>query len=304
MTEPSADFANRILDLHGGEGREWLDKLQALIDSIEEQWCIRVDEPFHALTYNYVAPAIQEDGREAILKLEVPGDHFEREVECLRLYGGQGAPYILKYDLALGAMLIERVRPGRDLKQLNESEAIEAAVTVMRQLHQTPASATLMPTVTGWWNGFQRLREQFAGTSGPLPEKLVDEAEHLYAELAGSMDLPVLLHGDLHHGNILAGDRLPWIAIDPQGVIGEPAYEIGAFLRNPMPDLLNWSGLDRIQERRVAAFSEFLAIDRQRIAGWGYSQAVLSGIWALEDHRSGWEGALEVAHSLRKSAFI
>ncbi len=302
MTELPKGFTTRIIDLHGGEGREWLDDLPALIASIEEQWCIRVDEPFPALTYNYVAPATQADGTDAILKLGVPGDHVEREAECLRRYDGQGAPYILEHNLVLGAMLLERIRPGTDIKQLNEYEAIEAAVTVMRQLHQTPAPDTMMPTVTEWWNGFQRLREQFSGTTGPLPDRLVDEAESLYAELAGSMDHPVLLHGDLHHENILAGDRLPWIAIDPQGVIGETAYEVGAFLRNPMPDLLNRSGLDKILERRVAAFSELLSIDKKRIAGWGYSQAVLSGIWALEDHASGWEGALEVAHALRKSA--
>lgn len=302
MTELPKGFTTRIIDLHGEEGREWLATLPALIASIEEQWFIRVDEPFRALTYNYVAPAIQEDGTETILKLGVPGDHIEREAECLRQYDGRGAPYILEHDSVLGAMLLERVRPGMDIKQFNEAEAVEAAVSLMSQLHRTPAPATMMPTVTLWWKGFQRLREQFSGSTGPIPERLVDEAESIYADLAGSMDHNVLLHGDLHHENILTGSRLPWIAIDPQGVIGEPAYEVGAFLRNPMPDLLNWSGLDKILERRVAAFSEFLSIEKRRIAGWGYSQAVLSGIWALEDHASGWEGALEVAHALRKFA--
>jgi streptomycin 6-kinase len=302
MTELPKGFTTRIIDLHGGAGREWLDHLPALIASIEEQWRIRVDEPFRTLTYHYVAPATQEDGTEAILKLAVPGDHIEREAACLRRYDGRGASYIFEHDLALGAMLLERVRPGTDIKQLDESEAIEAVVTVMRQLHRTTAPDTLIPTVADWWKGFQRLREQFSGTTGPLPDKLVDEAESLYAELAGSMDQAVLLHGDLHHENILAGDRLPWIAIDPQGVVGEPVYEVGAFLRNPMPDLLSWSGLDKILERRVAAFSELLSIDKQRIAGWGFSQAVLSGIWSLEDHASGWEGALEVAKVLRKFA--
>lgn len=302
MIELQTGFTTRIIDLHGEKGREWLDDLPVLITSIEEQWCIRVHKPIHTLTYNYVAPATRENGTEAILKLGVPGAHVEREAECLRRYDGQGAPYILDHDSALGAMLLERVQPGTDIKQLKEAEGIEAAVIVMRQLHRAPISDTKLPTVRDWWNGFQRLRERFPGATGPLPDQLVDEAESLYAELAGSMDEPALLHGDLHHENILAGERLPWIAIDPQGVIGEPAYEVGAFLRNPMPDLLNWSGLGKILERRVAVFSELLGIDKRRIAGWGYSQAVLSGIWALEDHASNWEGAIEVAHALRTIA--
>lgn len=302
MTKLSKGFAGNIIDLHGAEGRKWLDDLPSLIALIEEKWHIRVGEPIGVLTYNYVVPATRVDRTEAILKLGVPGDHFAREGECLRRYDGQGAPYLLEYDYQLGAMLLERVRPGTDLRQLSESEAIEAAATVMRQLHRTSAAETMMPTVTDWWKGFQRLRDRFAGTSGPLPRRLVDEAESLYAELAGSMAPSVLLHGDLHHENVLAGNRLQWIAIDPQGVIGEPAYEVGAFLRNPMPDLLNRRGLDKVLERRVAAFSELLSIDRQRIADWGYSQAVLSGIWTLEDHGTGWEGVLEVAHALRKLA--
>jgi streptomycin 6-kinase len=302
MAERQTGFTTRIIDLHGERGREWLNDLRVLISSIEEQWSIRVHEPIHTLTYNYVAPATREDGTAAMLKLGVPGAHVEREAECLWRYDGQGAPYLLEHDAALGAMLLERVQPGTDIKQLQESAAIEAAVMVMRQLHRAPISDARLPTVRDWWKGFQRLRERFSGATGPLPGQLVDEAESLYAELAASMDEPALLHGDLHHENILAAERLPWIAIDPQGVIGEPAYEVGAFLRNPMPDLLNWPGLDRILQRRVAVFSELLGIDRRRIGGWGYSQAVLSAIWSLEDHASGWEGAIHVAHALRTIA--
>ena len=298
MNELPADFIGHIVDLHGEEGRDWLDNLPGLIVSIEEQWRIRVGEPIHTLTYNYVAPVAQEDGSPAILKLGFPGAHIEFEADCLRRYDGRGAPYLLEHDAPMGAMLLERVQPGTDITQLEESEAMEAAVTVMQQLHQASISGAALPTVRDWWNGFHRLRTRYHGSAGPLPDRLVDEAESLYAELAGSMEDPVLLHADLHHGNILAGDRLPWFAIDPQGLIGEPAYEVGAFLRNPMPDMLSWSGLDSILERRVAMFSERLGIDRRRLAGWGYSQAVLSGIWALEDHGAGWESSIQVARVL------
>ena len=39
-----------------------------------------------------------------------------------------------------------------------------------------------------------------------------------------------MLHGDLHHDNVLTADREPWLAIDPHGVLGDPekraAYEL------------------------------------------------------------------------------
>jgi streptomycin 6-kinase len=295
-------FVTRIIELHGDTGRKWLESLPGLIASIERRWDIQTMETFQPLTYNYVAPVLKADGTEAVLKLAVPGDHFIREETCLRRYAGHAAPKLYRVERQLGAMLLERIRPGANLKTLSEAAAIEAAVSVMRLLHKTAAPDSLFPTVMDWWNGFARYRAAFTGDAGPLPSKLVAEAEELYGELASSMEAPVLLHGDLHHENILAGERLPWIAIDPQGVLGEPVYEVGAFLRNPMPDLLQLPGWKEILEERVDAFSELMEIDRKRIAGWGFSQAVLSGIWSLEDHGRGWEGALEVAAILHRFA--
>jgi len=63
----------------------------------------------------------------------------------------------------------------------------------------------------------------FDGGTGPLPAHLVEEAERLFEELIVSMDEATLLHGDLHHDNILAAERQPWLALDPKGLVGEPA---------------------------------------------------------------------------------
>ena len=75
---------------------------------------------------------------------------------------------------------------------------------------------------------------------------------------------PVVLHGDLHHFNILAAERQPWLAIDPKGVVGEPVYETGALLRNPWPDLLSLPDPGRILARRVDQLAEELGFDRAR----------------------------------------
>jgi streptomycin 6-kinase len=106
---------------------------------------------------------------------------------------------------------------------------------------------------------------------------------------------PVLLHGDLHHFNILAAERQPWLALDPKGVVGEPAYEVGALLRNPYPEFLTWPNLDRVLARRVNQLAEELGFDRERLVGWGFAQAVLSGWWSYEDHGHGWESGIALA---------
>ena len=109
---------------------------------------------------------------------------------------------------------------------------------------------------------------------------------------------PILLHGDLHHGNILAAKRQLWLAIDPQGIAGDPAYEMGALLRNPFPQLPPPTDLARIQTRRVEQLAEVLGFDRERIFGWGIAQAILSAWWSIEDHGQGWEHAIAYAQAL------
>jgi streptomycin 6-kinase len=106
----------------------------------------------------------------------------------------------------------------------------------------------------------------------------------------------VLLHGDLHHMNILLGES-GWTAIDPKGVIGEPAFEVGALLLNPVPDLLNEPGLREVQARRLDILSGVLDAERQRLAAWGFVRAVLSAIWSVEDGED-WNYAVEIAKSI------
>ena len=127
---------------------------------------------------------------------------------------------------------------------------------------------------------------------------LVEEAEGLFAELLASQAAPVLLHGDLHHDNILSATRAPWLAIDPKGVIGEPAYEVGALLRNWQPTLFAMADPARATARRVDQLAEALGIDRACIRGWGLAQAVLSAWWTIEDSGYGWEPTIACADLL------
>jgi streptomycin 6-kinase len=302
MSELPSLFKSNIINLHGERGREWMERLPSLISLIEDLWSIRVAEPYTTLTYHYVAPAIKENGAEAILKLGVPGLYIDREAECLNRYRGNGAVQLFEFDSDLGALLLERIHPGSSIKELSDRIAIKTFVGVMNRLHAASIIDVKLPTVKDWFQGFQRLRNKFGGDTGPLPPKVFDKAESLYSDLASSMDKDVLLHGDLHHENILASERSQWIAIDPQGVVGEPCYEIGAFLRNPMPEILTWPDLDKVTRRRVAQLSEITGYCTERISGWGYAQAVLSAIWSVEDHGSYWDGALHVAGAIQAAS--
>jgi streptomycin 6-kinase len=96
----------------------------------------------------------------------------------------------------------------------------------------------------------------------------------------------VLLHGDLHHDNILSLGDGSWVAIDPKGVVGDPAYEVAPFICNPMPELLERIDLALIMTRRLQLFSERLNIPLRRLRDWSYVHAVLAACWSAQENDS------------------
>jgi streptomycin 6-kinase len=297
VTTVPSGLARTAVELHGDRGSVWLRNLQRTLEEFSQHWSLSLMPPFESLTYSYVAPARLADGSDVVLKAGVPNAELTAEIEALKIFGGRGAVQLLAADAGRGVLLLERLSPGTQLSRLPDEEATSEAVRVMRLLWRPVPAANGFPAVADWAWGLGRLRRRFGGT-GPLPRSLVERAERLFEGLLSSMGEPVLLHGDLHHMNILAARRRPWLAIDPKGVVGEPAYEVGALLRNPMPDILRRPRLGNVLRRRVDQLTEETGFDRDRILGWGVAQAVLAGWWSLEDHGHGWEPWISCAEAL------
>lgn len=296
-----SSFVSCILQLHGEDGERWLNDLPVLIEQAEARWSIRVLKPLPDQTYNFVALALGQDGSESVFKAGVPNRELTTEIEALRVYNGEGMVRLLESDAEMGLILMERLIPGKPLSTIeDEDEAVGIACQVMRRLRRSVPEDHPFPTVADWAKGLHRLRREFNGNAGPFPEDLVVLAEKLFDDLIPTPSGSVLLHGDLHHGNILSTDRSGWVALDPKGVVGEPEYEVGAFLRNPLPEIAEHPNLDRILSRRLDQFSEQLGFDRERILGWGLAQAVLSGWWSYEDHGQGWEPAIDIGQCLAR----
>ena len=150
--------------------------------------------------------------------------------------------------------------------------------------------------LSDWFKGFVRLRTRFGGSTGPIEKDLVERAEGAVKEFFAEDHTPMLIHGDLHHFNILKSER-GWLAIDPKGVIGPAAYEVGPLLLNPWSEINNPADWLRITERRIAILSDRLGFERERIRTWGLAHAVLSAWWSLEDNLT-WEYAMDCARLL------
>jgi streptomycin 6-kinase len=294
-------FARFMITLHGDAGRAWLERLPAILAAATRRWDLTLAPPFPNLTYHYVAPATRADGTPVVLKACSSTGEFQREAEALRLCDGQGMARLLAAADADEVMLLERLIPGTSLLALTDDDAaMRIAARVMRALWRPVPAEHPFPSVMDWRAGISRYRALYGGT-GPIPEALVAEAEDLFAALTATAAPPVVLHGDLHQDNILAAEREPWLAVDPKGLIGEPAYETGPILHNWLPDLLLAPDPRRILARRIDLLSAELGIERARIRGWGLYRAVLV---VCEDRvdsgtfNSWGEGVLACAHLL------
>ena len=293
------ELVRNATESRGAEGAGWANRLPAVGADCERSWSLEIGPPFPELSQNYVAPALRADGTAAVLKLSFPGDpEFGTEAQALRLFDGRGIARLLELDVERGAMLLERLKPGAPLDTVeDDGEAMSIAADVLRRLWRPAPADHQFPLVSDWARGLARLRRHFRGGTGPLPAALVEEAEALFAELISSQAEPVLLHGDVHHGNILAARRRPWLAIDPKGVVGEAAFDTGALLYNPV-ELLDEPRAGKVLERRIGQLAEELDLDSARVRGWGLSRAVLAAYWGWEDSGQVWEEALAFAELL------
>jgi len=292
-----ATYASKIFEVHGQAGVDWLSRLPSILDYCCQTWSLELKKPYPNLSYNYVAPGIRSDGLRVVFKAGVlrdgsPDKELVTEHDALRHFGGSGMVNLLDADLTLGVLLLEQLIPGHSLRVVMADErATLIAAEVMSQLWKEPPGRHEFLTITDWAAGLERLKKHFDGGYGPFPSGLVKKAKEFFLELLQSSTREVLLHGDLHHDNILQGERSPWLGIDPKGVIGEPGYEVGAFLRN-ISSQGDEKDLANRLARTIDQFSEYLGLDRQRIIKWGFAQSVLSAWWSYEDNEHPWENGL------------
>ena len=289
-------LAATITGVYGPAAAPWLAGIADTIAGCEREWNIEVGEPFPGLSFNFVLHAAGAAGTPLVLKLGFPSQEIACEMHALRAYNANGAVRLVESDPSIAALLLERVEPGDTLLTVaDDAEATRIAASVMRQICVAQPSGTSFPSVADWGLGFERMRKKFDGGCGPMPEAIVSRAESLFAELVSSSESPILLHGDLHHGNILRSHD-GWLTIDPKGVIGEPAYEVGSFMRNWAPGMLPTPDPVAHFARRLDIFADELDLPRERLRDWTFAQAVLSAWWCIEDGwTSGWKPTIELA---------
>jgi streptomycin 6-kinase len=294
-----ATFTRTVEDCWGPDGRRWLAGLPRIAEQVLLRWELRAGEPF-PLSVNWVTRVRRADGTTAVLKLGVPeAGHLADEAAALEFFAGRGAVEVLARDDTRGALLLEEARPGVQARALvpdRDEAATAAIIEVIRQLHRPAEPGVPLPELSRRVASFDEHLRRYP-RDGPVPRHLVERAGRLFAELCETATERVVLHGDLHHDNVLTAGREPWLAIDPHGVIGDPGYEVGALLYNPDPTGADDTVLDLLPAR-IEQLADGLDMPVERVIAWGFVQAVLSEVWTFEGDSTKNMRSLRVAQRL------
>jgi streptomycin 6-kinase len=295
------EFIDKVQRIFGKSGREWLPGLPAIVAQCREQWGLGEGVMCPTVSMNYIEFTTTAAGEPVALKVGVPHEELFTEMEALRLYNGRGAARLLDADCDLGAILIQRLQPGRMLWRLGDNcRETEIAASIMRVLPVPPPETHSLPTFGRWVERAFRLTRTEWDPDERMPRDLIDRAEQAFHEIERDSPGDVVLHGDLHHENILLDDESGWTAIDPKGVIGAPCLEVGRFLQNQLPSSLPAERREALVRERVQILSAELGHSQETVAASALVDCVLSHCWSFEDEgiSADWYKGIELARLL------
>jgi streptomycin 6-kinase len=197
----------------------------------------------------------------------------------LRLAASDNVERLYDVDLDRSVVVMERIVPGTQLRdvEMTDDEATRlAAESVATMWRPVPDPAGLHP-----------LRRWFRSLLDEPPVDRIDpdllrHGQELATELLADTSRDRLLHGDFQHHNLLQRASDEWAIIDPKGLVGNPGFEIAAWMYNPPGVTAREDYLERVR-RRTDIFSEVWGIDRQELYAWAFAGAVLSVCWSLAD---------------------
>jgi len=253
--------------------RDFTPAEQQLLQHYKQLWHLS-DDGAAFVTHSSLLQPVILDGAPAMLKIPLePEERFG--CGLMVWWNGQGTARVLRYDenalvlerLISDITLLDMVKNGQD----EEAGRIICAVAI--QLH-TPRN-TLPPQLISleeWFRDLWPAVDKYGG--------ILTESAALARVLLDNQTDTAVLHGDLHHENILHSDTRGWLAIDPKRLMGERAFDFANILCNP--DKATALRPGRLA-RQVDIISSAARIDPQHLLKWAVAWAGLSAAWILND---------------------
>ena len=251
-----------------------------------------------------MAPGTDRDGREVVLKVAWHHTEALHEAEGLAALGGQGAVEVYAFehlaparlgggapgDTDTTAMLLERCRPGTELRGRPEAEQHLVVTDLLRSVWTVELTfdhpfRPLSVMADDW---VVRAEARLAADPRRLDAGLAREGLQLFRELARTGPTEALLFTDLHAGNVLSSGRRQWLLIDPKPYVGDPHYDV-------LQHLLNCNG--SLQADPIGLLTEvadLAGLDAGRVRQWLFARCVQESLGESPP----WPGLDVVLHRL------
>ena len=291
-------FARSTVEREGEPGAAWLAELPRIVDDLLGRWeCVPDGEVMDG-GVGVVVPVRRRADGAAVLKVSFPHPGNVHEPDAFAAWNGRGAVLLHERDDGQFAMLLERVGTSTLAEIEDDDEVMTVAGRISRRLAiPAPTGLPRLREQADAWE--EQLRKDAAELTHALPQYVVDAAVATVRDL-GRLQPDILIHGDLHARNILRADREPWLAVDPKGYVGDPAYDGGTLLKSRALTLLEADDLRKAVHRALDVFAETAELDRERVRRWAQLHAVQAAFWG---RRHGFRRARSGSQLDRLTAF-
>ena len=268
-------FQDWMIKSNGAAGAAWIASIPEALETLANQWKLaNPGSPLHGGA-SLVIPVTWKN-KPAVLKLASSAPASQREALALRHWRGNGMVQLLNHDADLNALLLERVGP-EHLDILPVQDAVQQIAQLLRQtaIAPHPDVPTVMETASAI---AAHLDTRWERMGRPFPARLVDACKHLIADHSNDPTM-LMVNKDLHYRNVLRGQRLSWIAIDPQPYAGPPEFAVASILIRTV-DLTTGPPAFR---QVVSDIIETASLDPGKTIDWTIVRTVDYWLWALEN---------------------
>ena len=273
-------YIETILKILGKKGKEWLNNIDSIIEKNAELYNLSEIKPVNNLTYNLVMTAISKEYGEVIVKIGLPDRETIQEITTLKYFNVNFACKCYASDFNDLFYVLEKLKPGTDLLKVKEKDKrINIFCELAQNLPVICTESVDLPTYRKTLDiAFDKARNNKDEYCKIID--LVEIADNIYSEIESLNLNKYILHGDLHHTNILL-DNNTYKAIDPHGRIGEKILELGVFIKN---ELMIYGDSKKEIEETINVIAKKINENEIMIAKVTFIILVLSCCWNIEDN--------------------
>jgi len=246
---------------------------------VESRWSLKNIDVIYQYAKRAVFSAESETLGPVIIKMNDHHSVLKTEYEMLKKLNGEQSCKVYDFEEEKGILVEEWIVPGSVLREEKSLEKrIRAFHQVFRKIHSPAEDGE---TYLNWLENICKFCNE-----NPVSEEIIKKARLAHSfcgELFEKYPERVLLHGDLHHDNLLLSEDGSYVMIDPKGVIGPTILDLPRYIMNEIHEDLIIGNAEEHIENVIRLISEECSYDREDVSKAVFMEIILGNVWCIED---------------------